>query len=63
MAIQFRDRPLRNGERSHWYCTKCGKELDVDFLYEHKCKIHHRRKRCASRNHTKELQSGFRMVR
>ena len=38
MTIQFRDRPLRCGEKSHYYCDECGCELHPDFAYSHKCK-------------------------
>ena len=35
--IQFRDRALKEGEKSHWYCDKCGAELNSDFKDNHKC--------------------------
>jgi hypothetical protein len=35
--IRFRDRPLEKGERSHYYCDKCGQELHPDFAYTHRC--------------------------
>lgn len=37
MTIHFRDRPLKKGEKSHYYCDKCGEELHPDFAYTHKC--------------------------
>ena len=37
MAIQFRDRALKEGEKSHYYCIECEQELPHDFLYSHKC--------------------------
>lgn len=37
MTIQFRDRPLKPGEKSHYYCDKCGEELHPDFAYNHVC--------------------------
>ena len=37
MTIQFRDRPLKEGETSHYYCDVCGVELHPDFAYQHKC--------------------------
>lgn len=37
MAIIFRDRPLKKGEKHHHYCSKCGQELHPDFAYSHVC--------------------------
>lgn len=37
MSIIFRDRPLKEGERSHYVCDKCGEELHPDSAYTHKC--------------------------
>ncbi|MHA1868076.1 MAG: hypothetical protein ACTSXD_08405 [Candidatus Heimdallarchaeaceae archaeon] len=37
MTIQFRDRALKEGEKSHYYCDECGIELHPDFAYSHKC--------------------------
>lgn len=37
-GIGFRDRPLESGEKYHWYCKKCGKEVHPDFKDKHKCK-------------------------
>jgi hypothetical protein len=37
MTIQFRDRPLEKGEHSHYYCDKCGEELDIDSVHSHMC--------------------------
>ncbi len=37
MAIRFRDRPLREGERTHCVCTDCEAELHHDVAYGHNC--------------------------
>ena len=37
-GIQFRDRPLKPGETSHWRCGKCGEEIHSDMVHSHKCK-------------------------
>jgi uncharacterized OB-fold protein len=37
MAIQFRDRALKEEETSHYYCDRCGEELHPDLAYAHKC--------------------------
>lgn len=37
--IRFRDRALKVGEKSHYYCDKCGWELHPDLAYSHKCVI------------------------
>jgi len=35
--IDFRDRPLKKGEKHHHYCLDCGAELHPDLAYSHKC--------------------------
>jgi len=37
--IEFRDRLLKDGEKYHHRCTKCGVELHPDLAYSHKCVI------------------------
>ncbi len=37
MSIVFRDRALKPGETSHYYCPDCGCEIHPDFAYSHKC--------------------------
>jgi orotate phosphoribosyltransferase len=39
MTVVFRDRPLKEGEHSHYYCSKCEVELHPDLAYSHKCSI------------------------
>ena len=36
--IGFRDRSLKIGERSHYYCKKCGTEITLDSALYHKCR-------------------------
>jgi len=36
-TIEFRDRPLKNGEKYHHYCKSCGCELHPDMVQTHKC--------------------------
>lgn len=42
-AIEFRDRPLKKGEKYHHYCRDCGQELHPDLAYSHKCNAIHKR--------------------
>lgn len=35
--MKFRDRPLRDGEHSHWVCENCGQELTPDGRAYHRC--------------------------
>ena len=35
--MRFRDRPLKDGEKSHYYCEKCGVDLHPDTAHNHKC--------------------------
>jgi len=35
--IEFRDRPLKNGEKYHHYCKNCSVELHPDMVQSHKC--------------------------
>ncbi len=37
-GIGFRDRALRIGEKSHYYCKKCGADITLDSAQYHKCK-------------------------
>jgi hypothetical protein len=39
MVIQFRDRPLKEGETSQYYCDICGEEVHPDFVQSHKCGV------------------------
>ena len=36
-GIGFRDRALKVGEKSNYYCRKCGAELHPDTMRHHKC--------------------------
>ena len=36
--IGFRDRQLKSGEKSHYYCKECGQEVHIDLAHKHKCK-------------------------
>jgi hypothetical protein len=36
-GVAFRDRALKSGETSHYYCQKCGAEVHEDFRHKHKC--------------------------
>lgn len=35
--IVFRDRPLKDGEKYHHYCTECGQEIHLDMVSSHRC--------------------------
>lgn len=35
--IVFRDRPLKEGETSHYHCNDCGQDIHPDFVHKHKC--------------------------
>lgn len=37
MTIRFRDRPLKKGEKSTYYCDKCGTDVHPDLRDHHKC--------------------------
>lgn len=37
MAIRFRDRPLKGGETSNYYCDECGVDVHPDLRHSHKC--------------------------
>ena len=37
--VIFRDRGLKNGEKSHYHCTECGQDVHQDFVDTHKCSI------------------------
>ena len=36
-GIRFRDRPLKKGEKSNWYCSECGVDVHPDLKHSHKC--------------------------
>ena len=36
-GIIFRDRALKDREKSHWHCPDCGQEIHQDFVQSHKC--------------------------
>lgn len=38
-TIEFRDRPLRKGEKYHHKCKDCGQELHPDLAYSHRCSL------------------------
>ena len=33
----YRDRPLKKGEKYHWYCIRCGKDVHPDMMLQHRC--------------------------
>jgi len=35
--IRFRDRALKPGETSNYYCDECGQDVHPDFRHSHKC--------------------------
>jgi len=37
--IKFRDRALKEGEKSHYYCETCGCEIDRDLVSTHRCRL------------------------
>lgn len=37
--IQFIDRALREGEKTHYRCFDCGQYILQDLRYTHKCKV------------------------
>jgi len=35
----FRDRPLKKGEKHHWYCIRCGADVHPDLMLQHRCNL------------------------